>query len=188
MLTRLTTSLLATLAMLVVLSAGGCGPSQPQAQTHANPEKGFTITYPGTWHESTYGHGADVEIMPIDEDDPNVFRDNVLVRVESLRDPLTAEEYAGIKIAKGATIMPDYKEIEKGAGTLGGIEARRLVYSYTHGETPVTSIAYFAVSGRHGYMVLGSAVSNRFEEFKPTLEGIIATFRLTQAPAAPEQK
>jgi len=175
--TRLLCSLAVAAVVLGAMLACG-GESQPPFQTHTNSLKGFAITYPTTWKESTFGHGADVEIMPAEEDDPNVFRDNVLVHVETLPKPMALEDYFSLKIDKGVKVMPEYKEIEKGPATLGATEARRLVYSYRHGNTLVTSIAYFTTSGQRGFMVLGSAVSENFQKFKPQLESIIATFKI----------
>jgi hypothetical protein len=178
------------LVAAVFLGLGGCAsaPEKPKSETYASEVEGFSIAFPSDWRKTVGAPGMNLEIMPPDQTDPNVFRDDLLVRVEPLADPLALDDYFAIKVALGAKLIQDYKEIEKGPAVLGGRPAMRLVYSYVNGDTPVTSMAYFLASGRRGYMVAASAVSNRFAERKPAFEAIVNTFQLLNQAGATETK
>ena len=181
------TGLAIALAAALCFAAAGCEskPAAPKPTTFASNENGFSITYPDDWKKWTGSPGANLLLNPPDQTDVNAYRDNVIVRVEYLDEALTLDEYAKVKAAKGAAVMPDYKELEKGAATIGGQPAKRLVYSYSHGDTPVTAIAYFLLSGQRGYMVLCSASVDRFAQRKAQFEEIAGTFKLIPVGAAP---
>ena len=181
-------AIVAASAVLAGLAAGGCasGPETPKTETYVSQAEGFSLTFPSDWKKSMAGFfGMNLEIIPPDQTDPNVFRDDIFVRVEPLVDPMPLDDYFAVKVAKGVKNMPEYKELERGPARLGGVEARRLVYSYANGDRLVTSITYFLVSGTRGYMVAANAVSNRFPERRPQFEEIVQTFQLL-SQAAPE--
>ena len=168
-------------ALLAVLSAGGCQPEPPpppQPKTYTSTENGFSMTFPGDWRSWEGGYGTVLEVMPPGQVDPNVFRDIVLVSIETLPDPLTPEEYMAIKAAKGAQVMADYAELERSPVTLNGRPAGRLVYSSTINAEPVTSIAYFLVKGNRGYTLVAGAALQRFPLRKADFEKVASSFTL----------
>ena len=180
-------SILAVAAlMLGGLAAGGCGEAAPTAYTYTSEQEGFSLTFPSDWPKSTGGYGMNLEIQPPGQDDPNVFRDDIFIRVETLPAAMPVEDYCAVKIAKGVKKMPDYKEISKSATKLCGQDAWRLTYSYKNPtyDTPVTSITYFLSSGMRGYVIAANAGSDKFAERKAKFEEILWTFKLLGAPAA----
>jgi hypothetical protein len=179
--------MVAASAILAGLAAGGCesAPETPKTETYVSQAEGFSLTFPSDWKKSAAGfYGMNLEIIPPDQTNPNVFRDDIFVRVEPLVNALSLDDYVAIKVAKGVKNMPDYKELQKGPARLGGVDAQRLVYSYANGDVLVTSITYFLVSGTRGYLVAANAVSNRFPDRKPQFEEIVGTFRLLNQPTA----
>jgi hypothetical protein len=178
--------LLAAAAAVAALVAGGCSsePAKPKAETYTSQAEGFALTFQSDWKKST-GYGMNLEVMPPGQDNPNAFRDDIFVRVEGLAEALPLEDYFAIKVAKGAKNMPDYKEIEKSSVKLGGLDARKLVWSYTNGETPVTCTAYFLVKGTKGFMVAGQASADRFAQREAEFEQVMSTFRLLGDEAVP---
>jgi hypothetical protein len=177
--------------MLGGLAAGGCGEPAPTAYTYTSEQEGFSLTFPSDWTKSTGGYGMNLEIQPPGQDDPNVFRDDIFVRVETLPATMPVEDYCAVKIAKGVKKMPDYKEINKSATKLCGQDAWRLTYSYRNPnfDTPVTSVTYFLTSGMRGYVIAANAGSDKFAERKAKFEEILWTFKLlgeaAPAPAVP---
>jgi hypothetical protein len=169
-------------AVLAALVLAGCGPETPKSETYASKELGFSVTFPSDWEKSAGGYGMDLALRPPDQADVNVFRDTLFVRAEGLADAMPLEGFFAAKAAGGAKVMPDYKQIEKGAVKLNGQDARRLVWSYTHSGTPVQTMAYFLVSGRRGYMIAASARVDRFAQRKAAFEEIMATFKVEAAP------
>ena len=178
------TSLAVLLAALVASVFGGCStPAAPPDQQYIDQEKGFEITYPGNWKRWTGGIGQDLEIMPSDQTNPNVFRDNLLVHVETLTEGMTLDGFFASKVAaaEGADPEVEYQEIERLPVVLGGEDARRLVYSMSRDEAQVTSVVFFLVRGNRGYTILCSAASERFDKRRPEFEKIVGTFKLEQA-------
>ena len=169
------------MAILAALALGGCRaePSPPpQPLTYTSAENGFSLTFPGDWRSWEGGYGTALEIMPPGQTDPNIFRDIVLVSIETLPDPLTPEEYLGIKAAKGARAMADYAELERSTVALNGRPAGRLVYSCTVNGESVHSIAYFLVKRNRGYTLLASAALQRLPLRKAEFETIASSFTL----------
>jgi hypothetical protein len=178
-------------AVLGAILLAGCssGPATPPSETYTSREEGFSVTYPSDWVKSTTGFGMNVSLTPPDQTGGTAFRDLIFVRVEGLAEEMPLDDFFSVKVARGAKAMADYKEIEKGAVKLNGQDARRLMWSYSHNETPVTSMAYFLVSGRRGYMIAGSAQVDRFAHRKASFEAVMSTFKVEgaqPAPAAPE--
>jgi len=179
----------ATVAALILggLAAGGCGEAAPKIDTYTSTQEGFSLTFPSDWRKSTSGYGMNLEIQPPGQTDPNVFRDDIFVRVENTAEAMSVEDYFTVKIAKGAKNMPDYKEIAKGAVNVSGHDGRYLIYSYTNWnyDVQVTSITYFLTSGTRGYMVAANAAAYRFHERKAPFVEIMETFKLLGAAIAP---
>ncbi|MCX5655435.1 MAG: PsbP-related protein [Planctomycetota bacterium] len=177
----------ATAFILGGLAAGGCGEAQPASEIYTSPQEGFSLTFPSDWKKSTSGYGMNLEIQPPGQNDPNVFRDDIFVRVEEMGKAMPVEDCIRVKIAKGVKVMPDYKEISREPVQVGGRDARRLIYSYKNPnyDVEVTSITYFLTSGTRGYTVAANAVSERFPQRKAQFEEVLGTFRLLGATAAP---
>jgi len=172
----------------VGLGSAGCesGPAAPEMKTYVNKVLGFSLSYPGDWTKSENDPGMVVSVIPPDQTDPNVFRDIVFVWVEALQEPLNLEEYAAVKMARGPAKMPDFREFERVSVTLGGQPARRVMYSATMGDQHITSMAYFLLSGNHGYMVVASADSARFAQRRTAFAEIANSFKLPGAAPAGE--
>jgi hypothetical protein len=186
--------ILAAAAMTAVilggLAAGGCkSQSEPTAETYMSFPEGFSLKFPSDWKKSTGGRGMNLEIVPPGQKDPNIFRDDIFVRVEAMAEAMPIEDYFAVKVAKGVKNMPDYKEIARGAVNVGGHDGRYLTYSYTNTnyDVQVTSITYFFTSGTRGYMVAANAGSERFPERKAQFEEILKTFKLLDATIAPAE-
>ena len=173
--------------MLGGLAGGGCtGEPAPTTSIYSNPQEGFSLAFPSDWKKSTSGYGMNLEIQPPGQTDPNVFHDDIFVRVENMPETMAGEDYFAVKVAKGVKNMPDYKEISKGQTKLCGQDAWRLTYSYTNPNynSQVTSITYFLTSGTRGYMIAANAGSERFAARKAPFEEILWTFKLLGVPAA----
>jgi len=171
----------ALLAALVASVLGGCSPpATPPNQQYIDKEKGFEITYPGDWKRWTGGIGQDLEIIPSDQTNPNVFRDNLLVHVETVPAGTTLEGFFASKVAATQRADPEveYQEIERLPVVLGSEDAQRLVYSMRHDGTQVTSAAFFLVRGGRGYTILCTAASEQFDKRRPEFEKIVGTFKL----------
>jgi hypothetical protein len=171
-------------AVLAALVAAGCGSEKPKTETYVSQDRGFSVTFPCDWQKSTTGYGMDLEVVPPNQADSGGFRDALFVRVEGIGKTMSLDEFFVAKVAKMAAVVPDFKEIEKGPTNLNGQDARRLVWSYAHGNTPVQSMAYFLVSGQRGYTIAGSARVDRFAQREPAFEEVMATFKVEGAPAA----
>jgi len=179
-------------AAALVLGALGCEskPEAPQAWTHTDERQGFSVTVPPGWRSWGGSLSGDFVVMPADQTDPNVYRDNFLVHLEQLPPDMTLESFFGVKAAAGGRAPPEvaYKEIERGPAMVGGVEARRLVYSANIGETPVMSMACFLVAGGRGYSLIGAAATERFPAHKADFDGMISSFKLLGAAGAAEAK
>jgi hypothetical protein len=168
------------------LAAGGCESPAPKSETYTSDVEGFALTFPSDWTKSTSGRGMNLEILPPDQTDAGVFRDDIIVRVEGLAEVMPLEDFAAVKIAKVAKNVPGYKEITKDAVKVGGQDVRRLIFSYTNPnyDASVTSLTYFLVSGNRGYTVTANAATERFPARKAQFEEILGTFKLLGGPSA----
>ena len=179
--------------VLAGLAVAGCqgGPESPKAQTFTSQAEGYSITYPGDWRQFKGGPTSDFSAIPLDQTDLSGVFDNLLVHTEMLKDPLTLDEYFGIKTAVMAKVPEEleFKELERGQATIGGMPAKKIVYTLKMDDTPVTSVAYFVVSGSRGYTVLATIATARFAARKAALDEMVNSLKLegvaATAPTAP---
>jgi hypothetical protein len=176
----MTLSRAAVLALgLLVLAAGlaGCGKAAPV--TYSDKEGAFTITYPADWRKLPGGSGEDLKIIPAEQSDASATRDTLMVRAETLEKPMALDAFFDVKAkaAEAADASMELKVAEKTSVTLGGQEARRMVFSMAGRGGRVTYLAWFLVKGDRGYAVQASALSSRFDTVKPQFEEIAGTFK-----------
>jgi hypothetical protein len=173
-------------AMAAGWAAVGCGDQPKQsAGPYVNTDWGFSITIPPGWGKEEERGGSIVETCPADQIGNDARLDYLCVNGEQLREALTLDEYAQIKSANGAKVMPNYKELEKAKVDLNGTPAIRIVYS-AHDETKdVTSVAYFILGEGRGFMIIGMAKTDSYKGREAAYDQIAKTFKLekTAAPA-----
>jgi len=182
----------ARIAMVVVtalvtgLAAAGCGSDQPkQSGPYVNTDWGFSITIPAGWGKEEERGGSIVETCPPDQIGNETRLDYLCVNGEQLKEAFTLDEYAQLKVALGAKVLPNYKETEKTKVDLNGTPSVRVVYSAHDDTKDVTSVAYFILGEGRGFMIIGMAKTDSYKSREAAYDQIAKTFKLekTAAPA-----
>jgi hypothetical protein len=175
-------TLLAIAGVLLALPVWGCSstPTAPATNTYIDQEKGFTLVIPGDWRKQSGGPGEDLEIVLASQTDAKVVRDTLSVHMERLTKPMTLNEYFAAKAAGPEHAGPELelKILSKSNATLGGQEARRMVYSMLTDKGRATSTVWFLVKEGRGYQVMATAADERFADAKARLEEIAGTLKL----------
>jgi hypothetical protein len=167
-------------ALLAAALAGCSGPAAPAGQTFVDKDQGYTISCSGEWRQYTGGFGNDLELMPVNQTDPNVFRDTLMVHVEMLAQPMTLDELFLSKEAAAAKALPEYeyKELDRNSILLGNLEGRRMIYTMIRDDVHVTSVAWFFLKGNRAYTILATAANSRYSALKPKFDDVVNTFKL----------
>ena len=180
----------ARFAMVVVaaVAAGwaavGCGDkAEPTSGPYVNTNWGFSIVIPPGWGKEEELPGSVVETYPPDQAGNDNRLDYLIVSGEQLREPLTLDEYAQIKSANGAKVMPNYKELEKATVDLNGTKAVRVVYNAHNEEKDVTSVAYFILGEGRAFMIIGMAKTDSYKGREAAYDQIAKTFKLEKMAA-----
>jgi hypothetical protein len=170
----------AAVALLAAAVAGCSGPAAPAGQTFVDKDQGYAISCNAQWRKYNGGFGNDLELMPVDQTDPNVFRDTLLVHVEMLAQPMTLDELFLSKEAAAAKALPEYeyKELDRSSILLGNLEGRRMIYTMIRDDVHVTSMAWFFLKGNRAYTILATAANSRYPTLKPKFEDVVNTFKL----------
>ena len=118
--------------------------------------------------------------MLTEQADTVVFRDSVLVHSETMAKPMTLEVFFDTKAGAMSRARPELGLTvqEKGPVTLGGQEARRMIYETTGSQPPKTSVVWFLVKGNRGYTILATADTSHFDTMRPKFEAVAEAFRL----------
>jgi len=188
------TSALVTAALLPLVLLASCGEESPtgstaSAQSAAPPVSGqveFSDSVDGVQAGLAFPEDWDVHrdfmdtlligFSPVGDDDP--FAENVLVVFERRTAGATVDDYWQSANELLRITMNGYKLISATDATVGGRDAKRIVYVHQSTPSPVKVLQYIVLVGDTFFLIICSAHPPDYEEFQPIFEQIVQTFEV----------
>jgi len=146
---------------------------------HQVEGRGFSLACPQEWETRAVMAAAIVLLSP-QEGPADTFRENVNVVIEKLPAKMSLNDYQRGSMNTLRRILTDFKIHEQSAVTIGGAEARRLVYSHRMGMVKIKVLVDILVRERRGYSITCSAAPEQFDEFRGRFEEIVQSFRFEE--------
>jgi hypothetical protein len=143
---------------------------------YLDPENFYSITYPAGW--KAFQEDGEVQFRPAGDSTRSlsISRHNKVLTVESLV----------YQIAEDFTHRwPLYLELARSKIDLNGYPAIWVEQSYTIDDFTERGFMLAVVRNRIGFVILGWAPSNDYEEYQPALKSMALTFQLHDDPEAP---
>jgi len=183
-------ALVAVLLLAALLSA--CGSSG--ARSYSDPTYGYGFSYPGTWKlqsgatsDATAGGSAAGTVAAYN---PNgtvvdtIFVDLAMVMVYKLNFTVTDPWAADVKTEldglvsqlQGQTTDMKVEQPLKQT-TIATLKGYVATFTFTKNGTPMRSTLYFLFNGSIEYELTLQAATAKWDDTKPALDSIVATFR-----------
>ena len=121
--------------------------------------------------------GDEVVALEPKESKDDKFRENVSVIVENVKEGTGLDEYVERRVRDMKRLSESFSLGRSARADLGGVTARRLVYSMTFAGVKLKCVAFIAVRGAHGYVVTCAAEPHRFDRLLPLFKECVESFR-----------
>lgn len=168
--------ILLVLVFTLLLFADGA--SAQQMKKYTDKEGHFTLSYPSNWEMMEGFQGTVVSVVSPMESEQDQFRENVNVVIEPLDAEISLEDYFEMSRQNLREAFQSYQEHDSGEVNLGGVKAKRLVYSFKIENISVKCLLYVVVKGKYAYAVTGGSTPQDFAKHLKQLEAVAGSFRL----------
>ena len=182
-------AVLATVLLATVLSA--CGSS---VKTYTDSSYGYSFTYPAEWKlqtsvtsDATAGNSSAGAVAVYDSEGTvvdKIHMDLAMVMVYELtvtvHDPWSSDIRAKLEgLVTDLKSQASDAKIEQALEqtTKAGLKGYAVTLTFTKGDTPMRSTLYFLFDGTLEYQVTQQAAIATWQDAKPALDGIVATFK-----------
>jgi len=140
----------------------------------------YTIEYPGTWRIDTSGAmGTDAIILSPLENETDKFSENINIMVQDLKgQKIDLEKYKQITDKQLLEMVTDYQGFESVIVKTGQKEYFSVTYAMTQNKIrlKITSICF--IKNEKAYLVTFTAVFDKYDQYQPTAQSILNSFRL----------
>lgn len=154
-------------------------------RTFAQSWKGFkgtnyAIKYPDTWSlDTSKGMGTAFIIFSQLENDSDKFRENVNMIVQDLTaQNINLDDYVKISEKQIRDFMTDGKIHESSRFKTVDGEFHKIIFSGTQGVFHLKFEQYYLIKNGHAFVVTLTAAEDKFDQYKPTGEQILNSFKL----------
>ncbi len=194
--TSVSAAVLLCSALLVILVVAGCGSTATGAKTYTGADNKYSFEYPASW-ETKEGESADVTaggsaISGVSVYDPDgaivedTYIDLAQLSIyelrfaveESMLDEIQPEVQTVLDSIQNQAA--DMKVVEAlSQTTISGLPGFQAVYSFSKGDTSVTSKLYFLFSGDLEYQWTLQAASENWEEATSTFDALVGSLKIS---------
>ena len=162
----------------VCLGLAGCQSRQGRPGEYHNRKDGFSIIPPEGWEYAEGALGCNVAFQRPPEQPGGESHENIVVFVEPVPSGSTLEDYATISDARTAELVNVVGTIDRSDATVGGLPAKRYVYSHRMEDRIPRVVQYLLVHNDRGFVISAKAPANTFDTYFEEFEKVIATFQL----------
>lgn len=161
------------LALLVSVVVG-CA-----SQRYQDPEAGYSVAVPDDW---TFRPPQKASTVRLGAQSPplgagSTHRAHVAIALDRshARD---LETFARESFEVLTTRLRGLRVLESEPAEVGGVPARRVVYTYDDGSGGLTLLTYFLLSGEKGFVLSCGSSADAFDRARPACERVLGSFSL----------
>lgn len=148
------------------------------ASLFKDTEKGFSIELPKGWDQQKNVMGATIiAALPAQKAKDKDFQPNLNVVVEKLSQKISTQDYVEATQNILAKVFQDYKFEKKGEFKAGTAVFRWNQFTHKVGPVKARVRQYMCVKGNQAYIVTTTTADRSFEEYVPTFEKSLGTFK-----------
>jgi hypothetical protein len=147
---------------------------------YSDPDWGFELSYPADWQVQPLPQGETMVSFGVIAPEKNDSGDTVAKLFVLAFKPLSSQVFENEMQNSIQQLQSMNIFISQSESTIGGYPAKELIY-LDNPENPETKqLHYFIDRGDTWYQVLYAASSDKFDQYLPTAEDIIASFKITK--------
>ena len=175
---------LCVVGLVVCMDTIGCKQkTPPSTKTTSAPDryhdrKGYSIVLPRGWECRKDETGSMVAAVRPKTGPEDYLPEYIIVDISELDRQMALDDYLDQCVASLTTILTDFRDIERGATKMGGLEARWALYTDTVKQNPAKHLLYVMIKGRRGIAIMCGGHAKTFDGHKSAIEKAVATFRI----------
>jgi len=149
----------------------------PERQTYESKKDGFSIQFPGTrtFEEGVYGSSV-MFFTPLTENDQ--LKENVGIIRQDLDKAYTLAEYYDITKPELVSLIPEFTEISNETIKINDMDAQKLIYKGTQGETKLQWEQIYLIKDKNVYIATYTATEKTFAEFVQKFDEMAVTLEV----------
>ena len=157
--------------------------SQAWALEYQHARKNFSLTIPEKWEFVSDFKGTALIAFQPSEGDKDSFRENMNVYIHSLSSlglttgPEVLNQYVQRNTEKNKRQLYGFKVLGQKKITVQGQPAVQVEATHKMQGLNLKVLVVYFVKGELAYSVTGSALENRYDEFKPAFEKMASSFK-----------
>jgi hypothetical protein len=162
----------------VCLALAGCESRQGRPGEYYSQDDGFGIVPPEGWACEEGALGCNVAFQRPPEEEGGESLENIVIFVEPLSPGTTLADYVAASDAKVAELVKVVGPIDRSDATIGGLPAKRYVYSHRMGDRTPRVVQYLLVHNDRGFVISAKAPADTFDTYFEEFEKVIATLQI----------
>ena len=177
---NLSLGIIAGIGIILILSAFWIFSKGHRFKNYHNERTGFSIKYPVDWAQEETGIGNSVIFLSAQENELDIFRENVSVVVQDLSgNPMALKEYSELAIHQMEVVFKENLIILVSEPAFFG---KRKGYKFEFlGKGPDAELhylIYWTIRGMTAYQVTYTAISSKYDRYLSKVKKMIRSFHI----------
>ncbi len=148
-----------------------------ERQTYENKTDGFSLQFPGTrtFQENVYSSSV-MFFTPLTQGD--TIKENVGIMKKILNKEYTLDDYYALTKPELIKLIPNFTEIGNEALQINGIDAKKLIYKWTQGDTKLEWEQIYLIKNKTVYITTYTATEATFSQYNQKIDQMVATLEI----------
>ena len=142
----------------------------------------FSVFFPNDFTITDRGITAAVIAVSPSEGETDKYSESVTISVELVTTGTTLDSFSKRLLTSLERKTPLFELIEQKPAKISGLDGARLVYSSKMGPYKFTTTLHYIITGSRAYLISAAALTDSYDQYKDTFEGIVQSFKLEPAP------
>lgn len=151
--------------------------ANPASHRVTSKSSDLSLVLPDKWEVMDQNLGIDlVALAPLLKPD-DLFRQNLNVISVKFNDDMTLEDYFNINKESLRELLEDFDLESAQNATIGGIPAKKLIFTHTVGPVNVKVIQYLVLEGKKAFVITFTADTLDFDKISPDFDKIASSIQ-----------
>lgn len=166
-----------TLPPAVVTKQPSAAAANPAGHLVTSKSSDLSLVLPDKWEVMEQNLGIDlVALAPVFKPD-DLFRQNLNVISVKFKDDMSLEDYFNINKESLRELLEDFNLESAQDATIGGIPAKKLIFTHTVGPVNVKVIQYLALVGNKAFVITFTADTLDFDKISQDFDKIASSIQ-----------